>query len=115
VDLARRLQRLRLDMSAPLTNPGVLVKAALVVAGYFLAITSIYISFVTILEGTAPPLVMMFGVVTATSVLSNVPISLNGLGLREQLHAVLLAPLGVSRGSRWPSRCCCSDICSWEA
>ncbi len=38
----------------------------------------------------------MFGVVAATSVLSNVPVSLNGLGLREQLHVLLLAPLGVS-------------------
>jgi hypothetical protein len=33
--------------------------------------------------------------VTATAVLSNIPISLNGLGLREQLHAALLAPLGI--------------------
>ena len=38
----------------------------------------------------------MFAVVTATTVLSNVPISLNGLGLREQLHASLLAPLGIA-------------------
>ena len=29
--------------------------------------------------------------------LSNIPISVNGLGLREQLHAILLAPLGVPR------------------
>jgi uncharacterized protein (TIRG00374 family) len=97
VDFARRLQRLRLDMSAPLANPGVLIKAAFVVAAYFLAITAVYLSFIMLLEGAAPPFVMVFGVVTATSVLSNLPISLNGLGLREQLHAVLLAPLGVSR------------------
>ena len=31
------------------------------------------------------------------SLLSNIPISVNGLGLREQLHAILLAPLGVPR------------------
>ena len=37
----------------------------------------------------------MFTVVTTTAVLSNVPISLNGLGVREQLHVWLLAPLGV--------------------
>jgi hypothetical protein len=30
-----------------------------------------------------------------TGVLSNVPISLNGLGVREQLHVWLFAPLGV--------------------
>lgn len=31
------------------------------------------------------------------SVLSNVPISINGLGLREQLHVLLLEPLGVPK------------------
>ena len=40
---------------------------------------------------------MTTGVVMATAVLSNIPVSLNGLGLREQLHALLLAPLGVPR------------------
>jgi len=35
--------------------------------------------------------------VTTASLLSNIPISVNGLGLREQLHAILLQPLGVPR------------------
>jgi hypothetical protein len=35
--------------------------------------------------------------VTTASLLSNIPISINGLGLREQLHAILLQPLGVTR------------------
>jgi uncharacterized membrane protein YbhN (UPF0104 family) len=35
--------------------------------------------------------------VTALAVLSNIPIAVNGLGVREQLHAWLLAPLGVPR------------------
>jgi hypothetical protein len=35
--------------------------------------------------------------VTTASLLTNIPISINGLGLREQLHAILLQPLGVTR------------------
>jgi len=35
--------------------------------------------------------------VVALSLLSNIPVSVNGLGLREQLHAILLQPLGVPR------------------
>lgn len=97
VNIAGVLQRIRVDMAAPLAKPAVLVQAALVVAGYFLVITGVYVVFVALQGQRAPSWLMMFGVVSATSVLSNIPVSFNGLGLREQLHAALLAPLGISR------------------
>lgn len=96
VNAAGRLQRLRADMAAALTSPTVVLQATAVVAGYLVILTGIYIEFVSIQSRFAPSFVAMFGVVAATAVLSNIPVSLNGLGLREQLHAVLLAPLGVS-------------------
>lgn len=96
VRLAGRLQRLRLDMAASLASAAVIAKAALVVIGYAVVVTLVYMRFVA-LNGIAPPFLATFAVVTTVAVLSNVPVSLNGLGLREQLHAVLLAPLGVSR------------------
>jgi uncharacterized protein (TIRG00374 family) len=95
VMLATRLQRLRLDMAAPLARPAIVAKAALVVVGYAVAVSVVYVQFIA-LEQPPPPLQAIFAVVTATTVLSNIPISLNGLGLREQLHAALLAPLGVA-------------------
>jgi glycosyltransferase 2 family protein len=64
--------------------------------GYAVAVTAIYQRFVLLQGDTAPPFLPLFAVVTATIVLSNVPVSLNGLGLREQLHASLLAPLGIA-------------------
>ena len=94
VRFAARLQRLRLDMAAPLARPAIVAQAAVVVIGYALAITVVYMRFVA-LHTTAPPFMAMLAVVTATAVLSNVPVSLNGLGLREQLHVSLLAPLGI--------------------
>lgn len=96
VRIAARLQRLRLDMAAPLGRPAIIVQAEVVVIGYALAVTVVYLRFMALQDATVPPFMAMFAVVTATTVLSNVPVSLNGLGLREQLHASLLAPLGIS-------------------
>lgn len=96
-DLARRLQRLRLDMAAALTDPRVIAQSAAVVLAYALALAEVYVLFVTIQTGRTPSLPMMSGIVMSVAVLSNIPVSLNGLGLREQLHAALLAPLGVAR------------------
>jgi uncharacterized protein (TIRG00374 family) len=97
VSLAQRLQRLRVDMAAALTNPVVLAQSAAIVVGYALAVAGINVLFLTIQTGRAPSFAMMCGIAMAVAVLSNIPVSLNGLGLREQLHAVLLAPLGVVR------------------
>jgi uncharacterized membrane protein YbhN (UPF0104 family) len=96
VRLAERLQRLRLDMAAPLAQPAILARAAAVVVTYAAAVTAIYLRYAAVQHVPMPPFFAMFAVVTATALLSNVPISLNGLGVREQLHAALLAPLGMS-------------------
>jgi len=96
VHIAARLQRLRLDMAAPLRHPAIVAKASVVVIGYALAVTALYMRFVALQHVASPSFLAMFAVVSAATVLSNVPISLNGLGLREQLHASLLAPLGLA-------------------
>ena len=94
VVLAQRLQRLRINMAATVT-PFVIGQVAAVVIGYFVAVGGVYVLLITMLTGTAPPFPMTLGVAMTTSVLSNIPISLNGLGLREQLHIALFAPIGV--------------------
>ena len=97
VALAEHLQQFRIDMAVSLRSPLLMLQAALAVIVYALAAGAVYVVFIRIQTGTAPPLMMTTGVVMATAVLSNIPVSLNGLGLREQLHALLLAPLGVPR------------------
>lgn len=94
---AARLQRLRVDMAAALTNPLVIGQSAAIVVGFALGLAWINVLFVKIQTGQGPSFAMMWGITMAVAVLSNIPVSLNGLGLREQLHAVLLAPLGVGR------------------
>jgi uncharacterized protein (TIRG00374 family) len=97
VDVAGKLQRLRLDVAAGLMRPVVVLQAALAVIVYFLALGAVYEAFVVAQGGHSPSFALLVGVVMATAVLSNIPISLNGLGLREQLHAALLAPFGLSK------------------
>ena len=97
VAVAEHLQQLRIDMAVSLRSPLLMLQAALAVIGYALAAGGVYVVFIRIQTGTAPPFMMTTGVVMTTAVLSNIPMSLNGLGLREQLHALLLAPLGVPR------------------
>jgi uncharacterized protein (TIRG00374 family) len=96
VRLAEQLQRLRLDMAAALRRPAVIAQAAVIVVGYTGAVTAIYMQFVVLQPSPAPPYLALLAAVTATTVLSNIPISFNGLGLREQLHVSLLAPLGIA-------------------
>ena len=96
VSFAERLQRLRRDMAAPLGRPAIIVQSAVIVFGYALAVTGLYVRFVAMQHGPLPSALAIFAVVTAITVLSNVPVSLNGLGLREQLHAALFVPLGIA-------------------
>jgi hypothetical protein len=82
---------------------------------YFLALGAVYEAFVVAQGGHSPSFALLVGVVMATAVLSNIPISLNGLGLREQLHAALLARSASRRKRRWRSRFCCLATCSLRA
>jgi hypothetical protein len=75
----------------------VVTKAAVVVVAYAAANAFLYVWFIGLHGAPAPSFLRTFAVVAAIAVLSNIPISLNGLGLREQLHASLLLPLGVPR------------------
>ena len=95
VSLAAQAQQFRLDMAAPLKRPVIMGQAILAVLTYFVGLTLVYFLFLTLHSVPLPSAAALFAVVTTTAVLSNVPISLNGLGVREQLHVWLLAPLGV--------------------
>ena len=97
VALADRLQRLRLDMALLLRQPRVMAYSASIVLVYFVLLSLVYVWFIGLSGAPAPGLLGVFTAVTMTGVLSNVPISLNGLGLREQLHVWLFAPLGVPK------------------
>jgi uncharacterized protein (TIRG00374 family) len=97
VGLAEGAQRFRYDMAAAARRPRVVVQSAAVVATYFFVLTAVYRSFLLINTSAHPAYLTLLTAVTTASLLSNIPVSVNGLGLREQLHAILLQPLGVPR------------------
>jgi uncharacterized protein (TIRG00374 family) len=97
VGLAERAQRFRHDMAAAARRPQIVFQSAAVVTAYFFALTAIYRVFLLMNTTAHPAYLTLLTAVTTASLLSNIPISVNGLGLREQLHAILLAPLGVPR------------------
>jgi uncharacterized protein (TIRG00374 family) len=97
VGLAERAQRFRHDMAAAARHPAIVFQSAAVVATYFFTLTAVYRAFLLLNTTAHPAYLTLLTAVTTASLLSNIPISVNGLGLREQLHAILLQPLGVPR------------------
>lgn len=94
---ADHLQGFRLDMAAPARSPLMLLLSATSVLAYFVPLTAVYGMFLSLQTVGEPSFVALFAVVTATATLSNVPLTINGLGLREQLHVILFRPLGVPK------------------
>jgi uncharacterized protein (TIRG00374 family) len=97
VRIGEKVQRLRLDMALLLRQPRIIAYATALVLVYFLSLGLIYAWFMDVTGTPRPAFVAIFTAVSMTGVLSVVPISLNGLGVREQLHAWLFAPLGVPK------------------
>lgn len=59
-------------------------------------VAAIYQMFLVAADGVTPTMVELVLVLTLVSVFVNIPLSLNGIGLREQLHVWLLGSVGVS-------------------
>jgi hypothetical protein len=97
VALALRLQQFRTELAANVRAPRVWVNAVAVVTVYFALVTLVYEWFIALDAGSRPGFVPVLMAVTSMSVLSNLPVTLNGLGLREQLHVLLFEPLGVPK------------------
>jgi uncharacterized membrane protein YbhN (UPF0104 family) len=83
-------------VQALVRQPSVLLASAAIVLVYFSLTGLVYRQFVEIATGVRPGLGAVIGVVAIISTLTNVPVSVNGLGLREQLHLVMFAGYGMS-------------------
>jgi uncharacterized membrane protein YbhN (UPF0104 family) len=78
-------------------RPATLAVSAAVTIGYALLLALLYLSYFA--ESGVPPvgLLPVANIVIGMAIFINVPISVNGIGLREQLHALLFATLGVPK------------------
>ena len=77
-----------------LQHPSAVATASAIVVAYVLMIAFVYYLYLSN-GGHDVSYLSLAGTVGAIAALSNIPISLGGLGLREQLHVALLAPLGI--------------------
>jgi glycosyltransferase 2 family protein len=78
-------------------RPWVAITALAIVCAYSIVLAGVYRGFLGSASGGGPALLPLLAVVAMIPVLTSVPITVSGLGLREQLHVVLLAELGVGR------------------
>ena len=93
-----RLARPALEVRARLRRHGwLLIPVLLVSAAYWASLSFTYMLYFDAMGADVPPFPSLLAAVTAIALLANVPVSPNGVGLREYLHVVFLTGLGVSR------------------
>jgi uncharacterized membrane protein YbhN (UPF0104 family) len=71
-------------------RPSSLCAFALLVLGYYSIVGWIYYDYFALTEGTAISPQALLLIVMSIGIFSNLPISINGIGVREQLHFLLL-------------------------
>ena len=78
-------------------RPRTLAISGAVVLSYIVLMSVVYQRYFAASGGVVPGLLMIMNAIVSMSVLINVPISVNGIGLREQLHYLLFAEMGLSK------------------
>jgi hypothetical protein len=78
-------------------RPSTIVMAGVVAAANVTVLTVVYQLFFSSVDVAVPAFLPVMTVVVSMAVFVNVPISVNGIGLREQLHYLLFAALGVPK------------------
>lgn len=74
-----------------------LAVSAFATAAYLALLAVVYRRYFAAAGATVPDAVAVMNVLAGMAVFVNVPISMNGIGLREQLHYLLFAALGVPK------------------
>jgi len=91
LDLA---QRSRASAGSAVTFRVLVASLALMAASMFLQ-AAIYSWFLISATGVSPSVLALAGALCLVTTVSNMPVSINGIGVREQAHALVLAALGV--------------------
>lgn len=78
-------------------NPGALAVSLFVAVGFSWMMGELYREYFRANGLSDLPILPVMLLILSMSIFANVPISVNGIGLREQLHVLLFASLGVPR------------------
>jgi len=77
------------------SHPTTLLLSGAIVVVYITLVAVVYRAFFAAAGVTSPDILPIMNVLVSTAVFVNVPISVGGIGLREQLHYLLFAELGI--------------------
>ena len=78
-------------------RPRIILTAFVLTSTYFVFLSLVYQEFFGISSGEETEFFSVMAIATSIVAFSNLPVSLNGIGLREQLHYLLFAGLGVPK------------------
>ena len=93
--LVSRIETLAGHVRAAGSHPKTLLLSGAIVVTYMTLVAAVYRTFFAAAGVTVPAILPIMNVLVSTAVFVNVPISVGGIGLREQLHYLLFAELGV--------------------
>ena len=95
--LAKPLNELLSIRDALTRSAGLLIQVPLIVLVYYMLLAAVYQTYFATAGGQATGYLPVLAVLLTIAILSNVPITINGIGLREQLHFVLFGSLALSK------------------
>ena len=73
-----------------------MVIAAVVVSAYFVLLAVVYRALIESVTGRVVGFVPVLTAVAVIAAVSMIPISVNGIGVREQMHVLLFGAVGIS-------------------
>lgn len=88
-------ERLARHLQAGCRHPLTIVVSGIVVLTYIVLLAAVYLQYFAASSTAAPGLLPTMNVLVSTAVFVNVPVSVGGVGLREQLHFLLFGELGI--------------------
>jgi uncharacterized protein (TIRG00374 family) len=95
--LESRLNRLMTYIRLIAQKPQALVPVFVLSSLYYWLLSLIYLAFFELTSDVQAHLWPVMTILLSIAILSNLPLTINGIGLREQLHFLLLAPMGFSK------------------
>jgi uncharacterized protein (TIRG00374 family) len=95
--LGEKLQKTLVEIKMVSLKFWVLLGVMGITLTYFVLMTLIYSRFFDLSSNHTPSYWGIMAVLFGIGVLANIPLTVNGIGLREQLHYLLFAALGLSK------------------
>lgn len=91
------VHRIIMDMRIAGCNLTVLSASFIMIGAVFVIMANAYNEFFSVLHGQEVKLLSVIAAILIISVITNLPIALNGIGVREQSHYLYFAVLGIPK------------------